>query len=115
MNKHYELTPVTRYVRDREGKKIILHRIRALEDMPQHGVRKYQVGGWVQSEQNLTDSAWIHIGAMAFGDARITDDAALEDQAMAYGHAHFSGSSRGRGNSKSFGYCQVADLSLIHI
>ena len=44
-----------------------LYRIRALRDIPERGVKSGDLGGWVESELNLSPSgaAWV------YGDARV--------------------------------------------
>lgn len=73
MNK-YELTSQTK-----EFVGTILHRIRVLVDIPAHGVKAGDVGGWIQCEENLSQkgSAWISDEALVFGNARVYDDAVI--------------------------------------
>lgn len=61
----YELTDETHPYRS------TLHRIRAVRDIPERGVKRGDLGGWVESESNLSKSgtAWV------FGDARVFDGA----------------------------------------
>lgn len=51
------------------GKK--LFRIKALVDIEEYGVKKGDLGGWIEKEDNLSQSgnAWI------FGEAKVYDDA----------------------------------------
>ena len=37
----------------------ILHRIQADRDIPFHGVKVGDVGGWVEKPNNLQDDAWV--------------------------------------------------------
>lgn len=46
--KKYELTGETKEI---DGK--ILHRIRALIDIPEHDVKAGDLGGWIEAERNL--------------------------------------------------------------
>jgi hypothetical protein len=54
--KKYEMTDETKIV---DGH--TLHRIRALVDIPRRGVKAGDLGGWIESEGNLSqyDSEWI--------------------------------------------------------
>lgn len=91
MSKKYELTGMTR-----EFKGITLHRIRALQDFDD--IKAGDLGGWVESEDNLTqtNNCWIHSGivcdqAKVSGNAHIVDSE-LRDNAHVYGRAYVIGS-----------------------
>lgn len=49
--KKYELTGETKEI---DGK--ILHRIRALIDIPEHDVKAGDLGGWIEAERNLSQN-----------------------------------------------------------
>lgn len=57
------------------GKK--LFRIKALVDIEEYGVKKGDLGGWIEKEDNLSQSgnAWI------FGEAKVYDDAEVSGDA----------------------------------
>lgn len=69
MNK-YDITSETRL-----SGPVPLHRITALRDIPRHGVKAGDLGGWIESERNLSqsDDAWISGNARVWGDARVSD------------------------------------------
>lgn len=54
-----------------------LRRIRALRDIPRCGVKEGDLGGWVESEGNLTQEGdcWVSDDAQVFGNARVCDAA----------------------------------------
>ena len=54
-----------------------MHRIRALVDLPELNVVAGDVGGWVQSEDNLAESAWVMDEAVVCQDARVMDSAVV--------------------------------------
>ena len=84
---------------------LVLHRIRALRDIPEHGVTAGDLGGWIESERNLAQSgnAWVSDDARVFGaaqvygnarvygDARVYGNAFVYDDATVYGYAFVSG------------------------
>ena len=90
-NKKYELTEETMVY---EGH--TLHRIKALKDFmtlakytdDSHSgiVKKGDLGGWVESEDNLSQEGdcWIFDEAKVFGNALVKEDFNLFDNAMAY-------------------------------
>ena len=68
MSNKYELT---------SNKKFGLTQIRALKDIERLGIKKGDLGGWVQSELNLSQegNAWVYGDALVYGDARVYGDA----------------------------------------
>ena len=69
---------------------VTLHRIQALRDF---GVIKSgDLGGFVQSERNLSHSgtAWVSDYALVFGGARVSDKALVSGKAWVCGNARVS-------------------------
>ena len=74
-------------------------RIRALVDMPQHGVKAGYLGGCIQSEKNLPQdsNSWVAPGCSVWDDAVVLDNArisgnvVLEDAACVRGIAKVHG------------------------
>lgn len=66
----YKLTEETK---QHEG--ITLYRIQALVDIPSIGVKAGDLGGWIESESNLSQEgdAWVFGNAKAYGNARVYD------------------------------------------
>ncbi len=48
---------------------VVLHRICATKPLPRFGVRVGDVGGWIESESNLSGNAWVSGGALVSGNA----------------------------------------------
>lgn len=91
MSKKYELTDSTRKY---EGK--TLYRIRALRDFG--NVRVGDIGGWVESEDNLsqTNNCWLYSGIVC-DEAKISGNATVigtevRNHAQIYGNAFVIGS-----------------------
>ena len=72
----------------------VLHRIRAVTDLPRQGVRAGDVGGWVESTDNLSGDAWV------FGDARVFGAARVSGAARVFGAAEVSGDARVSGDAE---------------
>lgn len=53
----------------------ILHRIQADRDIPFHGVKVGDVGGWIEKRENLQGEAWVDDDAMVYDDAVVTGNA----------------------------------------
>ena len=86
-NRKYILTDETRKVEDR-----ILHKIKAVKDF--NGVHEGDLGGWVESEDNLSQfgNCWIYDNAMVLDEAIVSDMAMVRNRAKvsenAFIHEH---------------------------
>ena len=117
-----------------EGREIALHQIQALIDLPKHGVKAGDIGGWVEGPHNLNQegACWVEGEAEVYGEARVTDDALIRCQARVYGSAVvagdatvegvakvygkalISGSARVSGNSDICGHADVSGSAVVH-
>lgn len=77
--KKYEFTGETRAL----SSTTILHRIRAVIDIPSADVNAGDIGGWIESDSNLSHSgdAWVGGSAWVSGDAWVGDDARVSGDA----------------------------------
>ena len=91
MEKKYELVPS-----DKEG----LFRVKALRDFGD--VKKGEVGGYVESERNLSHegNCWIYDDAVVRGNAWVYCNARVYDNAMVFECASVFGDAVVRGNAK---------------
>lgn len=101
-NLHYEFTGETKKYVD-----IILHRIKATKDLQQHGVKKDDLGGWIEKESNLQDEAWVGDEAMVFGNAQVIENAKVYGNAEVFGYAVI------RHNAEVFERAVVNEDSLV--
>jgi len=92
MSRKYELTNETLKWHGRT-----LHRIRALRDFGD--VKAGDLGGWVESEDNLSHrgNCWL------YGEAKAYDEAHLFDNSCAYDSAELSGRARTHDNARLSG------------
>jgi hypothetical protein len=83
-----------------------LYRIRALREFS--SVKLGDLGGWVQSESNLSHEGecWVADGGMVIENARVSDDATVRNS-LVFGHAQVSG------NCIVFGDAQVGGSSVV--
>jgi carbonic anhydrase/acetyltransferase-like protein (isoleucine patch superfamily) len=86
--KKYELTDETKIFAG-----VTLYRIRALRDIPAHGVKAGDLGGWIEGGHNLSQDgdAWVSGNAKVSGDARVCEDAWVSGNTCVYGDAVISG------------------------
>ena len=72
-----------------------LRRIRALRDIPTQGVKVGDLGGWLQSEHNLSQdgSAWVSANARVYGNALVYGSAQVSGSARVYGSAQVTSAS----------------------
>lgn len=84
----YRLTGETKLWFDRT-----LYRIRALIDIQEHGVKKGDLGGWVETEANLSQdgAAWVGGLAVVCDAAQVCDGALVSGSALVYEAARISG------------------------
>ena len=106
---HYELTGETTTAFDGT----VLQRIRALIDLPGHGVRTGDLGGFIADVENLSDHAWVSDHARVSGDARVSGGAQVyggaqvSGDAWVYGDARVSGGARVSGDAWVYGDARV--------
>ena len=86
VDKKYELTKKTI---KQDGH--TLHRIRALKDF--NDVKAGDLGGWVESEDNLSQegNCWVYRNAKVYDDAEVSDNACVWRKAKVYGSAKVYG------------------------
>ena len=105
MEKKYELTEETiEWTGFTNGsrKAFTLHRIKALKDFS--GVKKGDLGGFVEKESNLAQD----------GDCWVYDDAAVYDNAEIYGNAKVFDNAEIYGNAKVFNNAEIGGYARVH-
>ncbi len=102
-DRHFELTDETH---DHIGR--TLHRIRATTALPRHGVVEGDLGGWVETADNLSGNAWVFDNAWVFGNAKVSDDAEVSDNAQVSDDAEVSGNAQVSGNAGVSGDARVS-------
>ena len=91
-----------------------LYRIQALKDFG--NVKKYDLGGYIQKEENLSheDNCWVYDEACVLEDAVVKEDASVKNNAKVFGNAIVFGNSfvllRAQiyGSAKIFGNANIA-------
>jgi carbonic anhydrase/acetyltransferase-like protein (isoleucine patch superfamily) len=108
MDKKYELTDKTADYRGR-----VLHRIRALKDF--YGVKKGDLGGWIEKEDNLSHdgACWVCGNATVYGDAILCEDARAFDYAEVGDDAIVSGKAILENTALVISKAQVKDCAKI--
>ena len=105
MEKKYELIPS-----DKEG----LYRIKALKDFG--NVKKGDIGGYIQSENNLSqyDDCWIYGNAIVCGNAQVCYKAKVCDNARVWGNARVRNNAQVCDNAQIYGNAKVCDNAQIY-
>jgi NDP-sugar pyrophosphorylase family protein len=88
----------------------VLYRIRALIDIPRHGVKVGDVGGWVEREDNLSHEGEAWVG----GNAQVYKDAHVSGRAHVYDDVQIAGKARVYGLAVVFGNVQIAGRARIY-
>ena len=83
--KKYEFTGEVKSIDEK-----MLHRIRAVRDIPEHNVKAGDLGGWLETEENLSHNgaAWVMNSAYVMGKARVMGKALVADSALVMDSAH---------------------------
>lgn len=103
-----------------EGKNIGLFRVKALKDFA--GIKKGTVGGYVESEDNLSQEGecWVAGDAIVFEKARVFGNAVVFGNARVFGHARVFGNARVyenarvNGEARVFGEAHVMGNACVH-
>ena len=86
---------------------VTLHQIRATEDIPRHGVRKGDLGGYVSSTHLPSGDARVSGDAWVSGDARVSGAAWVSGAAQVSGAARVTGAARVFGDAQVFGDAEI--------
>ena len=107
----YELTDETKVI----GNKV-LHRIRALIDIPRYRVDAGDLGGFIEGESNLSHDGdcWIGNNACAYDNAQIYGDARISDNARVYGNACVCSNAHVYGKARIHDYACVAGKARVY-
>ena len=107
-NRKYELTDVTMKFEGRT-----LYRIRALKDFAD--VKKGKLGGWVQTEDNLSQEGycWVYNNAKCMDNARMYDNSTMFDRSEMHDNTIMYDYSRMYGNSAMYDYSRMFSNSLM--
>lgn len=112
---------------------IMLHRIRALIDIPSQGVRHGDIGGWIESEENLPHDcdAWVFDYAQVRGNAKMLNrsrasgtarvsknarmlfNACAQENARICGNACLYGNAVARGNAALYDDARVGGNTCV--
>lgn len=71
----------------REGKKVRVCQIQALRDIPRHGVKAGDLGGFIGKKVELTDTGncWVGGQAIVLGSVKISQDVIITENAVIHG------------------------------
>lgn len=90
-----------------------LYRIQAIKDFDY--VKTGELGGWVESEDNLSHEkdCWVFDEAMVYGNAKIEDYAFIGGNASVSGNARLSGFAKAVGSPSIYGNAKIYDRACI--
>lgn len=108
-NKKYILTDETM-----EFNGHILHRIKAIKDFG--AVKKDELGGWIESEYNLSqkDECWVRNEAKVYENAKVFYDAWVCNEALVHGHARIYDRARIHDYVEIFGNAEISGNADIY-
>ena len=110
--KKYEFVPGDT-VKTTYGK--TLTRIRALVNLPLHNVKIGDLGGYIESEKNLSHEgdSWVSGKAHVYNDAQVLVDAIVFGNARVLGTAGVYGKTRIHGDEHVLGKTEVKSIESI--
>ena len=91
-----------------------LFRIEATRGIEKLGVKKGDLGGFVESEKNLSDNAWVSGNARVYDNAQVYGDALVSGDAQVSGDAWVYGDARVYGNAQVSGDAWVYDNAQVY-
>lgn len=111
VERKYEFTGKTKILKSC-GRRVILHRIRALKDIVINDiiyVKKGDLGGWIEKEENLSHqfNCWVYDEAMVYDNAHVINNARIYGAVKIYGKAIVSG------NPDVDGTCQIFGNAIV--
>ena len=88
---------------------VVLRQIRALHKLPYINVNTGDLGGWIESEYNLSQEGdcWVADKAQVYGAARVSGGAQVFANAVVSGDAHLFGFAKVSGDAQVFGNAMV--------
>ena len=123
VNRKYEFTDETIEINGHT-----LHRIRSLIDIPELCVKAGKLGGFIESEENLShegncwigDNAVVYDGSKVFGNAHVFENAKVYKNSTVCGNAkvfenaEVSHGSKVYGNARVYGDTKVTSYSKVY-
>ena len=93
----------------------ILHRIRAVRDIPEQNVKAGDLGGWLETEENLShdSAAWVTGEAWVMGRAYVTDSTLVAGKALVTDSARVMGEARVSGKARVTGKAWVMGTACV--
>lgn len=93
MTKKYEFADRVIYSHNPNRGGVKVRQIRALVDIPEQDVYAGELGGFIESEENLSHegTCWVGNKAMVYGNARIYENACVQDRVVVRGSAKVHG------------------------
>jgi len=93
---------------------VAVRRIVAVKDFGD--VKKGDVGGWIESEKNLsqTGESWIYDDAIVCNNAEVNGDAKVYENATVFGNADVYGNAKVYGNAQVFGNSIIFENAQIY-
>lgn len=93
----------------------ILHRIRAVRDIPEQNVKAGDLGGWLETEENLShdSAAWVTSEAWVMGRAYVTDSTLVAGKALVTGEALVMGAALVTDSARVMGEARVSGKARV--
>jgi len=93
-----------------------LYRIQALKNIPSKKIKAGDLGGWIESYDNLDQKGdcWVGGEAFVYSDAKVFDNAWVYDNAWICGNAHVYGDAQVYGKAWVYGDAKLYDNAQVY-
>lgn len=110
MDKKYKLR--TDLIKGNDGH--ILYRIESLKDFS--NVKKGDLGGWVEKENNLSQegNCWVYDNACVYDNAIVTNNATVRDEASVYGDTWVCENACVYGEAKVYDNAKIYGIACVY-
>ena len=92
----------------------ILRQIQAVRNLPSLLVKAGDIGGWIESEENLSHhgDCWVFPGSQVSANARITENAGIYDSTVS-GDAAVRGNAKVCKNANVYDHADISDNAYV--
>ena len=95
-----------------------LYRIKSLKNLSDYEVYKGDLGGWIESEDNLSfekdSECWVFDNAMVFDNATVSEYAIVFEDAKVYGDSKISGTAQVHNKAEVYGNANLSDEVTVY-
>lgn len=94
---------------------VTCYQIRATRNIPRHGIKRGDYGGYIQSYRNLSEKGdcWVDERAVVMGDARVSGNALVYGDCLVCDHARIRSNATVGGNTEIRGWAKLLGNAVV--